>query len=352
MSESEAEPREEVVEQASNQGNSMDLRDLLGFVERHHREEPGVDPALLERYIEATAEATTTVDGEAFELELEEHRTDAQSWVGPDAVYELDDGRLSAFPRLWHDKLDGETDLATTLAVIRADVEDTNEAFDVGGAGYGVPATVLLETVATLGGGEYTQAEMKLKELENEGVFEVDAGQHPQARVQFSDDARPDSLEAEEVEQDRGDAAMDRQEVDEHTAPDEDGKDPDDSLAESGSDEGDASTDGSASDDEPEVHEDPSSTPDSTSTEESQEEAIEDDEPPRTDAEDRDESEAADADAEETSAEADGADGSEEFDGTADEDDESVEGETEHGETAGGEQDDGAAVRGRKDENV
>lgn len=221
MSDPDTELREDVIEDASHRGNSMDLRDLLALIERRHPGGRGVAPELVERYIDETASTATAVEGESFKRQLRENRTDAESWVGADRVYEVGDGNVSAYPSLWHDKLDGETDLATALAVIRADVDDTNEAFDVGGAGYGVPQSVLLETVSTLAGGDYHQAKLKVDDLRQNGVFEIDADQHPEARVRFTDEARPDSLEAETVERAHDEAGGTVHDGENETVPDE-----------------------------------------------------------------------------------------------------------------------------------
>lgn len=176
----------------------MQVRDLVSIVERSHREHAGVPVSLVERYIEALDDRGGSVGAARFTSTFDDRRTDSSSWVGPDAVYEVGDDHVSAFPSVWHDQLGPEDDLPAFVEVIRTDVDDTNEAFDVGGAGYGVPKSVLVEAAMVLAGVDPTEAEAALDGFRREGVFDVDADQHPHARVQFTEAARPDALSPEQ----------------------------------------------------------------------------------------------------------------------------------------------------------
>ncbi|SHG39237.1 hypothetical protein [Halobaculum gomorrense] len=186
-----------VLTEAGTRGPTMRIRDLVSIVERSHRDGPGAAASLVERYIEAVGEAGPA-EGDRLRAALSEQRTSAVSWVDPDAVYELGDDRVSAFPGRWHDRLGPDADLPAFVETIRSDVDDTNEAFEVGGAGHGVPKSVLVEAVAVIAGGDPEETEAALDGFRREGVFRVDADQHPHARVRFTDDARPDSLDPEE----------------------------------------------------------------------------------------------------------------------------------------------------------
>ncbi|MFC7071135.1 hypothetical protein [Halobaculum lipolyticum] len=197
MSEPDADLSETVLEEAGNRGPTMRLRDFVSLAERHHGGGPGVDAGLLARYARALDERGGPVEAADFEGRLSAARTDSPSWAGPDAVYEVGEGRVSAVPRAWHERLDGESALVDYLAVIRDDVADTNAAFDVGGAGYGVPASVLTEATAVVDGADVERTRAAIDRLRREGVFAVDADQHPHARVRFTDEARPDGLAPE-----------------------------------------------------------------------------------------------------------------------------------------------------------
>lgn len=197
MSEPDTDLHETVLEEAGNRGPAMRLRDLVSLVERHHEGGPGVDTGLLERYVRALDEHGGPVEAAGFEERLSAARTDSPSWTGPDAVYAVDEGRVSAVPPEWHEGLDDESALVDYLAVIRDDVADTNAAFDVGGAGYGVPASVLTEAAAVIDGADVERTRAAIDRLRREDVFAVDADQHPHARVRFTDESRPDGLDPE-----------------------------------------------------------------------------------------------------------------------------------------------------------
>ncbi|QZP36836.1 hypothetical protein [Halobaculum magnesiiphilum] len=196
MEDSDAELHEAVLAEAGNRGPTMRVRDLVSIVERSHRDGAGVATDLVERYVEAVGE-DGPVEADRLRSGLSERRTSAESWVGPDAVYEVGEDRVSAFPNLWHDRLGPDADLRGFVETIRADVDDTNEAFDVGGAGRGVPRSVLVEAAAVIAGVDPEETAAALDGFRREGVFRVDADQHPHARVQFTDKARPESLSPE-----------------------------------------------------------------------------------------------------------------------------------------------------------
>ena len=186
-----------VLESAGGRGRTMRIDDLVSVVERHHPEGVGVDVALVERYVEEIAKDQKPEVADRLEANLRDDRTDERSWAGSGYVYEVGDGRVSAFPANWHDRLDSDSDLTDVLRVIRADVDDTNEAFDVGGAGYGVPQSVLLEAAAAIGHVGFEESKAAVDGYRRNGVFAIDADQHPQGRVRFTDEARPEGLDPE-----------------------------------------------------------------------------------------------------------------------------------------------------------
>ncbi|WP_224269963.1 hypothetical protein [Haloprofundus salinisoli] len=182
---------EHVLEEAGDRGRTLLVSDLVGLIERYERSDrPGVAPDRVVTYAEGLAADGAQIDPDSVPSAVEERRTESSSWDDNDALYTVDDGRVSTYPERWHESLRGESDVRRYLEVILDDVGDSADAFDVGGAGRGVPRSLLLSATAVLGELNPTEAKAQIQALRDEGVLAEDADQHPNARVAFADQQR------------------------------------------------------------------------------------------------------------------------------------------------------------------
>ncbi|WP_224447579.1 hypothetical protein [Haloprofundus salilacus] len=182
---------EHVLEEAGDRGRTLLVSDLIGLVELYEQSDrPGADPERVVTYAEALAEEGARIDAGSVPSAIEERLTDATSWVGDDVLYTVGDGRVSTFPQRWHEQLEGENDIRGYLKVILDDVGESEEAFDEGGAGTGVPRSLLFGVTAALGELNPTEAKAQIQALRDEGVLTEDADQHPNARVAFAGQQR------------------------------------------------------------------------------------------------------------------------------------------------------------------
>ncbi|WP_117592339.1 hypothetical protein [Haloprofundus halophilus] len=182
---------ENVLEEAGDRGRTLLVTDLVALIERHERSDRlGVDPSRVVTYAEGLEADGARIDAGSVPSAIEERRTDATSWVDDDALYAVGDGRVSTYPERWHEDLRGESDVRRYLEVILDDVGDSTDAFDVGGAGTGVPRSLLLGATAVLGELNPTETKAQIQALRDEGVLAEDADQHPNARVAFAEQQR------------------------------------------------------------------------------------------------------------------------------------------------------------------
>ncbi|HET7323616.1 MAG TPA: hypothetical protein VFJ06_04730 [Halococcus sp.] len=173
---------EERVLSAAKEREALSVDDLLRLVQQHHSpDEPGVAHDTLMEYGRALTDANLTLDARSdplrgtapeftdgtLEHELDERLTDDESWVGEDALYELDDDRVSIYPAPWHDALDGTTDLTECIRFIR-DESGFKEAPGVG-TGTGVPEELVLDVATVIGGFSPEEASTRLEERKEQG---------------------------------------------------------------------------------------------------------------------------------------------------------------------------------------
>ncbi|WP_224332572.1 hypothetical protein [Haloprofundus halobius] len=176
-----------VLSEAGDRGRTLLVTDLVGLIERHERSDrPGVESERVVTYAEALEADGARIDAPSVPSAVEERRTNSSSWVGDDVLYTVDDGRVSTFPERWHEGLRGESDVRRYLEVILDDVDDSENAFSMGGAGRGVPRSLLFDATAALGELNPTEAKAQIEALRDEGVLAEDVDQHPNARVSFA----------------------------------------------------------------------------------------------------------------------------------------------------------------------
>ncbi|WP_129114774.1 hypothetical protein [Halegenticoccus tardaugens] len=179
---------EHVIDEAAGRGDAFVLENLLALVERHERDpEPGVPVDRLRAYAAAIDAAGGPMSEEQVEGTLDSRLVDAGTWSGGDRLYRLGDDRVGLYPASWYDRLADETYLSRYVEVILEDVDDSENAFETGGAGAGVPEDVLLTAATVIGDKDRGEAAAELEALGDEGYVVADAEQHPNARIRLTE---------------------------------------------------------------------------------------------------------------------------------------------------------------------
>ncbi|KTG09644.1 hypothetical protein AUR64_08340 [Haloprofundus marisrubri] len=177
---------EHVLREAGDRGRTLLVSDLVRLIERHEStNRPGVDPERVVTYAESLEADGARIDAGSVRGAIEERQTDSSSWIGEDALYAVGDGRVSTYPKQWHEALEGDEDVRRYLEVILDDVGDSENAFDRGGPGTGVPRSLLLDVTSVLGDLTPEETKAQIQALRGDGVLAEDADQHPDARVSF-----------------------------------------------------------------------------------------------------------------------------------------------------------------------
>lgn len=181
-----AELDERVLTEIQNR-EALSVDELLRLVERHHStDDPGVSQDTLTEYGRALADADLSlnarsealrgrdldfIDGNVYR-ELRERLTDAESWVGDDALYEINGDRVSRYPVRWHDAIGGTTDL-TECVVFLEDDAAFQEARGIG-SGEGVPEELVFDVATVVGGFDPDDAKAQLEERKERGELIAD----------------------------------------------------------------------------------------------------------------------------------------------------------------------------------
>ncbi|WP_436925386.1 hypothetical protein [Halosimplex amylolyticum] len=180
------EPNQAVVDKAVHEGESMGARDLVELIERYE-EGPGVDPETVEAYAAALeARDDYAFDAEDFLAHVDANTTDADWWEGG-VYYEIGDGvddrRISLFPRAWHERLGGSTDVREYVAFILDEDPDYLDDLALGGPGGGVPEKAVVEALMLVGRVDRPEANTLINEARERGDVVEDADQNPDADV-------------------------------------------------------------------------------------------------------------------------------------------------------------------------
>lgn len=182
--------------------NTLSVDDLLRRVEQYHSaDKPGAPEDTLIEYARALADTSVSLDARSEALseretgitdgmvrrELNERLTDAESWVGKPALYEVDDGHVSIYPARWHDALGGTTDLTECITFIR-DASAFQEARGIGTA-EGIPEEIVTDVVTVIGDLDPDKAAARLEELKERGEIIEDAATGPSGGLRPRDAA-------------------------------------------------------------------------------------------------------------------------------------------------------------------
>ncbi|WP_227374135.1 hypothetical protein [Haladaptatus halobius] len=172
---------QQLVDELDSRVETLTLDDAVRLVETHHTDGPGVERKVLESYFDATEYGE-----DAFPSSLEESLTDAGSWQGGGHVYVLGGGRVSAFPRRWHEELGDTMDLREYLRVIGDDAVRTTGSERASVTEDGVAEGMLLDAAAAIGEMERDDVRDRLKALRDEGEVEANPSQHPNPWLQLT----------------------------------------------------------------------------------------------------------------------------------------------------------------------
>ncbi|MFB6130343.1 MAG: hypothetical protein ABEJ28_05925 [Salinigranum sp.] len=164
-----------VLEEASAEGETLLIADLVSLIERHHPlSEIGAPVDLLEEYVAALAEGDSRFEPETVREAVEERLVDSETWVAVDALYPVAEGRVSVYPRRWHEQLDGEEDLLRIIEVVVDDLpEGGRETWATGGPGPGIPKDKLVEMGELFGGLQLTEIRDQFRELKDAGEINM-----------------------------------------------------------------------------------------------------------------------------------------------------------------------------------
>ncbi|UPW00355.1 hypothetical protein M0R88_17825 [Halorussus gelatinilyticus] len=165
--------REEVVEELDSHSETLTLHEFVQFVEAHHRDEGrGVGRDLLAAYADAVY----------FDVDLDvmdERVTDSEEWEEGERLYDLGDGRLSAYPADWHESISDSGDIRDVIAVIQREVtEAEGDQREAVTEERGVPQPKVLRVAQTVAGIDNETARQRIKELRENDEIEEFASQH------------------------------------------------------------------------------------------------------------------------------------------------------------------------------
>lgn len=169
--------RDDAFETLVNRSDYLTAGEFVSVVERHHPEGSGVDRGTLAAYAEQLGSESAEVDAEALLSSVEESTVDSTSWTDEESLYRID-GRYSAYPAEWHDRLGGD-DPREYVAVLS----------DALGDDRGVPESTLLGAMSAIGGVDRDTAKANLEALREDGELVKDADQHPDGNVYLAENA-------------------------------------------------------------------------------------------------------------------------------------------------------------------
>lgn len=173
-----------VIDEVTHRSRTLSVPELVALIERHHTEFQGVDRETLVAYGEALAdEPDFAFDAEEFIEALDENLVDTETWAGDDALYDLGDDRISAYPREWHERLGGETDVREYVRYLKSDESgfEGNDPYDDAG----IEESTLLDVVPIVGRTDRDAVKAQIEDRRAAGEITEGPDQHPDARVRL-----------------------------------------------------------------------------------------------------------------------------------------------------------------------
>lgn len=149
---------DDVLLEAASLGGNLDAVGLVSILERAHEPgDAGVSREVVDAYV---VELADSLDGEALRSAVGERLTNSPRWVAEGALYEVANGRVSRFPREWHDELDPASGLVAFVRVLGADRDSED-----------VPLELLVAAAAALGGLREDETRSAVADLTADGVL-------------------------------------------------------------------------------------------------------------------------------------------------------------------------------------
>ena len=171
--------REDVLEDVESHSETLDLADFVRLIEEQtHEAEPGVSRETLADYAEA---AYFDVDLD----QLDDHVTDSEGWAPGDRLYEVRDGRVSAYPRNWHEAFGGLDDFRDLIAVIQSEVTESEGSMYESVTEKGIPEEKLLRVAKVTEGIDRDASRERLEDLRHRGEIEGYASQNKNPTVRL-----------------------------------------------------------------------------------------------------------------------------------------------------------------------
>ena len=165
------EVREDVLEEVESHSETLTLEDFVRIIEEHHYDTgPGVDRGLLADYAEA---AFFDVDL----AQLDDRTTDSESWVAGEPLYDVGEGRVSAYPRGWHEAFRGIDDVRAVVEVIQEEVTEPEGTQYEAVTEKGVPEEKVLRIAQVAAGIDRQTTRDQLKQLRKNDEIEEFASQ-------------------------------------------------------------------------------------------------------------------------------------------------------------------------------
>lgn len=170
-------PQTDVVEELESHSETLGLRDFVRTVEKHHREdEPGVERELLADYADAVY---FDVESSAFEDRL----TANEEWTAGEKLYEVADGRISAYPASWHETISETDGVRKIIELIQSDVTEPEGDAREAVTEEGVPEEKVLRVAETVAGIDRADTREQISALRKSGEIEEFASQHRNPRL-------------------------------------------------------------------------------------------------------------------------------------------------------------------------
>ena len=173
-----AELREEVVTQLEKHQETLRFDEFVRLIETHHRTDgPGVDRETIAAYADAVY---FDVDMSA----LDDRLTDSEQWEAGGHLYEIGEGRISNYPREWHDTLGGTEDVKDIIETIQTDVTEPEGVMQEAVTEEGVPEQKVIRVAKAVADLDEETVRDEIKHLRQNDEIEEFASQGRNPRIQ------------------------------------------------------------------------------------------------------------------------------------------------------------------------
>ncbi|MFC4450493.1 hypothetical protein [Halorussus aquaticus] len=175
------EVREDVVAELDHESEVMTLREFVRVIETHHANEGrGVPRELVEEYADAVR---YDVDLDS----LDDRTTDSDEWREGGRFYDLGEGRISIYPRDWHETMASTDDIRDVVEIIQREVTAAEgDMWEAVSEERGVPEEKVFHVGEVVAGIDRDDARDRIKELRKNGEIEEFASQHRNPTIKLA----------------------------------------------------------------------------------------------------------------------------------------------------------------------